>query len=176
LIAIILGDPNWFKILRVGFLGDVGGEGGEAVVIVIIVVLVGTVSSPCLDDASRVAAIIDLLPMINCGSILEAGLRWSFALRPCITLVARWASGLLHLLLDIATCRLLALGIAMADWIVLVALVIIIPPISRASYRGASNLRSVTMALRSREHVPSGGHWVLPIECTSARWVRYCSL
>jgi hypothetical protein len=54
--------------------------------------------------------------------------------------VARWTSGLLHLLFDVATRRLLALGIAMADWIVLVALAIVVPPISRASSRGATNL------------------------------------
>jgi hypothetical protein len=149
LLAIILGDPDLFKILRVGFLGDVGGEGGEAVVVAIIVVSIGTLPSPCLDDAPRVAAIIDLLPKINHGSILEGGLGWSFTFRPCIAPVARWASGLLHLLFDIATCGLLALGIAMADWIVLVALAIVVPPRSAASSRGATNLRSVTMALRS---------------------------
>jgi hypothetical protein len=71
---------------------------------------------------------------------------------------------LLHLLFDVATRGLLALGIAMADWIVLVALAIVVPPISGASSRGAANLRSVTMALRSREHVPHGGYWMLPIE------------
>jgi hypothetical protein len=92
LLAIILGDPDWLKILRVGFLDDVGSEGGEAVVIVIIVVPVGTVPSPCLDDAPCITAIIDLLPKINRGSVLEAGLGWSFALRPCIPPVARWAS------------------------------------------------------------------------------------
>jgi hypothetical protein len=120
LLAIILGDPDWFKIIGVGFLGDVGGEGREAFVIVIIVVPVRMVPSPCLDDALRVAAIIYLLPKINRGSVLEASLGWSFALRPCIMMVVRWASGLLHLLFDAATLGLLALGIAMADWIVLV--------------------------------------------------------
>jgi hypothetical protein len=62
MLAIVLGNTNWFKILGVGFLGDVGGEGGEAVVIVIIVVSVGTVPSPCPDDAPHIATIIDLLP------------------------------------------------------------------------------------------------------------------
>jgi hypothetical protein len=74
LLAIILGDPDCFKILGVRFLGDVGGEGGEAVIIIVIVVPVRMVLFACLDDALRVAAIIDLLPNINRGSILEAGL------------------------------------------------------------------------------------------------------
>jgi hypothetical protein len=75
-----------------------------------------------------------------------------------------WAGGLLPLLFDVAMRGLLALGIAMADWIVLVALAIVVPSVSGASSRGTTNLRSVTMALRSRGHVPSKGHWVLPIE------------
>jgi hypothetical protein len=154
LLAIVLGDADWFKILGVGFLGDVGGEGGEAIVIVIVVIFVGMIPSPCLDDAPRVTAIVDLLPKINRGSVLKAGLGWSIALRPCIAPVARWASGLLHLMFNVATSGLLALGIAMADWIVLVALAIVIPPISGASSRGTTNLHKVTMALRSREHVP----------------------
>jgi hypothetical protein len=99
-------------------------------------------------------AIIDLLSKINRGSVVEAGLRWSFALRPCVAPVARWASGLLYLLFDVATRGLLALD----------ALAIIVPPVLGASSRGAANLHSVTMVLRSRGHVPSGGHWMLPIE------------
>jgi hypothetical protein len=75
LLAIILGDANWFEILGVGFLGDVGGEGGEAVIIVVVVVSVGMVPSPCLDDVSCTTTFIDLLPKINRGSILEAKLR-----------------------------------------------------------------------------------------------------
>jgi Zn-dependent membrane protease YugP len=70
-------------------------------------------------------------------------------LRPCIAPIARWVSGLLHLLFDIATHGLLALGIAMADWIVLVALVSVVPPVFEASSRRMTNLRSVNMALRS---------------------------
>jgi hypothetical protein len=81
LFAIILGDPDWIKILRVGFLGYVEGEGGEMAVIIIVVVPVRMVPSPCLDDAPRVTAIIDLLPQIDRGSVLEAGLGCSFALR-----------------------------------------------------------------------------------------------
>jgi hypothetical protein len=146
LLAIILGDPNWFKIHGVGFFSDVGGEGGEAVIIIVVVVPVGTVSSSCLDDAPRVTAIIDLLLKINRRSVVEAGLRWSFSLRPCVAPVARWVSGLLYLLFDVATRGLLAL----------VALAIVVPPVPWASSRGAANLCSVTMALRSRGHIPSG--------------------
>jgi hypothetical protein len=93
-------------------------------------------------------------PTINRGSIMKAGLGWSFALWPCVALVARWASGLLDLLFDVATRRLLAL----------VALAIIIPPVPRASSTGVTNLHSFTMVLRSRGHVRSVGHWMLPIE------------
>jgi hypothetical protein len=99
-------------------------------------------------------AIIDLLPKINIGSVVKASLGWSFALSPCVGPVARWASGLLYLLLDVATHRLLAL----------VALAIVIPPVPEASSKGAANLRRVTMALRPRGHGPSGRHWMLPIE------------
>jgi hypothetical protein len=45
LLAVILGDPDWFKILGVGFLNDVGGEDGEAVVIIVIVVPIRMVPS-----------------------------------------------------------------------------------------------------------------------------------
>jgi hypothetical protein len=62
LLAIILGDDDWFIILGVGFLDDVGGESGETIIIIIVVVSIGSVPSPCLDDAPCVAAIIDLLP------------------------------------------------------------------------------------------------------------------
>jgi hypothetical protein len=68
--------------------------------------------------------------------------------------IVGWAHRLLHILFDVATHGLLALGIAVADWIFLVALAIIVPPISETSSRGATNLHSVIMALRSREHVP----------------------
>jgi hypothetical protein len=85
------------------------------------------------------AAIIDLLPKINHGSVVKAGLGWSFALRPCIAPFARWASGLLYFLFDVAKRGLRAL----------VALAIVIPPVPRASSRGVTNLRSVTMALTS---------------------------
>jgi hypothetical protein len=66
---------------------------------------------------------------------MEAGHGWRFALRPCIGPVVRWVSGLLHLLFDVAMCGLVALGIAMADWIVLVALAIVIPLVFGTSSR-----------------------------------------
>jgi hypothetical protein len=62
---------------------------------------------------------------------------------------AGWAPWLLHLLFNVATCGLLALAIAVADWIVLVALAIVVPPRSETSSRGATDRRRVTMALRS---------------------------
>jgi hypothetical protein len=119
------------------------------------VISVRSVPSSCLNDAPRVATVVDLLPCINHRGILKAGLRWSFALRPCIVPVVGWVHWLLHLLFNVATHGLLALGIAVADWIVLVALVIVVSSISVTSSRGATNIRRVTMALRSRERVPS---------------------
>jgi hypothetical protein len=89
LLAVILRDPDWFKILGVGFLSDVGGEGEEEIVIVIVVIPIGTFPSSCLNDAPCVTAIIDLLPEIDRGSVVKAGCGWSLALRPCVMLVAR---------------------------------------------------------------------------------------
>jgi hypothetical protein len=154
LLAVILGDFNWFKILWIGFFYDVGGEGGEAVVVIVVVVLVTTVPSPCPNDVLRIVAIIDLLPKIDRGSVMKAGLGWSLDLRPCVTLVAMLVSGLLYFLFDIATRGLVAL----------VALVVVVPPVHGASSRGATDLRSVTMVLRPRGQVPSGRHLMLPIE------------
>jgi hypothetical protein len=144
---------DWFKILGIGFFSDVGGEGGE-VVVVVVVVPVGMVPSPCLNDAPRDAAIIDLLPKIDRGSIVKAGLRWSLDLRPCVTLVARLASELLYFLFDVATRGLVAH----------VALAVVDPSVPGASSGGAVDLHSITMALRPQRHVPSGRHWMLPIE------------
>jgi hypothetical protein len=62
LLAIVLGDPDRFKILGVGFFSDVEGEGRETVTIIIVVVSIGPIPSPCLNDVPRVAAVIDLLP------------------------------------------------------------------------------------------------------------------
>jgi hypothetical protein len=149
LLAIVLGDTDWFKILAVGFLSDVGGESGEAVTIVGILICVGSVPSPCLDNAPHVTTVVDLLPEISRRSIQKAGLGWNFALRPWVVLAVGWAPRSLHLLFNIATHGLLALVIAMADWIVLVALAIVIPPRCKTSSMGAINLSRVTMVLRS---------------------------
>jgi hypothetical protein len=154
LLAIILGDSDWFKILGIGFFSDVGSEGGEAVIVVVVVVSARTVPSPCLNDEPRVAAIIDLLPKIDRGSVVMAGLGWSLDLRPCVMLVARLASGLLYFLFDVATRGMVAP----------VVLAIVVPPVPGASFEAAADLRSDTMALRPRRHVPSGRHWMLPIE------------
>jgi hypothetical protein len=50
---------------------------------------------------------------------------------------------------------LLALEIAVADWIVLVTLAIVIPLYPGPPPGGATNLCRVTTVLRFREHVPS---------------------
>jgi hypothetical protein len=135
------------------------------VVIVVVMVPIWTVPSTCLNDAPHIAAIIDLLPKINRGSIVKAGLGWSFALRSCVTLVARWASGLLYLLLDIAKRKMRAL----------VALAIVVPPVPGAFSRGATNLCGVTIALlKGMFRVEDTGCCIS--SCMSARWVRYCSL
>jgi hypothetical protein len=62
LLAVILGNANRFEILRVRSFSDVGGERGEAVIIIGILISVGLVSSPCLNDAPRIATVVDLLP------------------------------------------------------------------------------------------------------------------
>jgi hypothetical protein len=159
LLAVILGDSDWFIILGIGFFSDVGGEGGEAVVVILVVVLVGMVPSPCLNDALRVTAIIDLLPAIDRGSVMKVGLEWSLALRHCVTLVVRLASGLLYFLFSVATCGLVAH----------VALAIVIPLVPGASSGGATDQRSVTMALCPRVQVPSARHWMLCIELHGRR-------
>jgi hypothetical protein len=138
LLAIILGDSDWFKLLGIGFFSDVGGEGGEAVVVVVVVVPVGMVPSPCFDNTPSVTAVIDLLPEVDCGSVVKAGLEWNLALRPCTMLIARLASRLLYLLFIAATHGRMAL----------LALAAIIPPVPRASSGGATDQRSFAMALR----------------------------
>jgi hypothetical protein len=57
-------------------------------------------------------------------------------------------------LFDIATHGLVAL----------VVLANVDPPVPQASSGGATNLRGVTIALRPRGHIPSGRHWMVPIE------------
>jgi hypothetical protein len=55
-------DADWFEVLGVGTISNVGGERGKAITIVSAMVSVRLVPSPFLNDAPRVATIIDLLP------------------------------------------------------------------------------------------------------------------
>jgi hypothetical protein len=77
---------------------------------------------------------------------MKAGLRWSLALSPCATLVARLASRLLYFMFGVATHRLVAL----------VALVAVVPLVPGASSEGAIDQCSFTMVLRPRGQIPSG--------------------
>jgi hypothetical protein len=124
------------------------------VTVIVVLVLAGTVPSPCFDNTPRITAIIDLLPEVDCGSVVKAGLEWSLALRPCTMLVTRLASRLLYFLFLIATCRQVAL----------IALAAIVPQVPRASFGGVTDQRNFAMALRPRGRIPSGRHWMLPIE------------
>jgi hypothetical protein len=94
-------------------------------------------------------AFVDLLPEVDRGSVVKVGLGWILALMP--TLVAR---GLLYFLFIVATRGRVAL----------VALAVVVPPTPVASYEGATDQRSITMALRPRGLISSGRHWMLPIE------------
>jgi hypothetical protein len=90
LLDVVLGDSNWFELLGIGFFSDVGGKGGEAVVVVVIVVPVGMVPSPCFDNTLRFVAVINLLPEVDRGSVVKAGLEWILTLRSWAMLVASW--------------------------------------------------------------------------------------
>jgi hypothetical protein len=82
---------------------------------------------------------------------MKVEFEWILALMPCPTLVAR---GLLYFLFIVAT----------RSWVTLVALAVVIPPAPGASSRGATDQRGITMELRPRGLIPSGRHWMLPIE------------
>jgi hypothetical protein len=82
---------------------------------------------------------------------VEVGLDWILAVMPCPALVAR---GLLYFLFIVVTCGRVAH----------VALAVIVPPTPVASSRGATDQRGITMVLRPRGLIPSGRHWMLPIE------------
>jgi hypothetical protein len=110
----------------VGLVGDVGGEGGEAVAVVVVVVPTGIVPSPRFNNKPRVAAFIDFLLEIDCGSVVEVGLDWILAMMPCPTLVAR---GLLYFLFVVA----------IRGRVALVALAIVVPPTPMATSEGATD-------------------------------------
>jgi hypothetical protein len=74
-------------------------------------------------------AVIDLLPEVNRGGDVKAGLEWSLALRPCTMLVARLASRLLYFLFLIAT----------RGQVALIALAAVVPLVPGASSRGATD-------------------------------------
>jgi hypothetical protein len=121
------------------------------VTVVVVVAPAGTVPSPRFNNKSRIAAFIDLLPMVDRGSIVKVGLEWILALMPCPMLVV---SGLLYFLFIVAT----------RGWVALAALAVVVPPAPRASSRGATDQRGITMALRPQGLIPSERHWMLPIE------------
>jgi hypothetical protein len=125
LLTIVLQDSDWFEVLWIGLIGDAVGEGREAVAVVVMA-RAGTIPSPRFNNTPRVAAFIDLLPKVNCGSIMKVGLEWILALMPRTTLVA---SGLLYFLFIVDTRGRVAL----------IALVIVVPPAPGASSGGASD-------------------------------------
>jgi hypothetical protein len=126
LLTVILGDSDWFEVLGVGCIGDAGGEGGETITVVIVVVPAGVVPSPHFNNKPRVMALVNFLPEVNRGSIMEVGHDWILDMGPCPTLVLR---GLLYFLFIVATRG----GVA------LIALVIVVPPTPVASSKGATD-------------------------------------
>jgi hypothetical protein len=107
------------------------------------VVPAGVVSSPRCKDTPRVAAFIDLLPKVDRGSVVKAGLEWILALMPCTTL---GASGLLYFLFIVASHGRVAL----------VVLAVVVPLALGASFRGATDQCGFAMVLRPRGWIPSG--------------------
>jgi hypothetical protein len=82
---------------------------------------------------------------------MEVGLDWILAMVLSAALVVRV---LLYFLFIVATHGRVAL----------IALAVVIPPTPMASSRGVTDQRGITMVLTSRELIPSGEHWMLPIE------------
>jgi hypothetical protein len=140
LLTIVLRNFDWFELLGIGFVGDVGGEGRKVIAVVIIMVLAGTVPSPCFDNTPCIVAVIDLLPEVDRGSIVKAGLEWSLALRPCASLVARLASRLLYFLFINA----------IRGWVALIPLAAVVPPVLGASSKGMTDQQGFAMVLRPR--------------------------
>jgi hypothetical protein len=73
----------------------------------------GTVTSPRFNNKPRVTAFTDLLPKVDRGSVMKFGLKWILALMLCPTLVA---SGLLYLLLSLATLRTRGWNLSGRHW------------------------------------------------------------
>jgi hypothetical protein len=88
------------------------------------VVPAGTVPSPRCNNKLCVTALIDFLPEVDRGSIMEVGLDWILAVVLYPVLVAR---GLLYFLFIVATHGQVAL----------IVLAVVVPPIPVASSRGA---------------------------------------
>jgi small-conductance mechanosensitive channel len=111
----------------------------------------GMVPSAGFNNKPSVAAFIGLMPEVNHGGVVKAGLEWILALMPCTMLVA---SGLLYFLFIVAT----------RGWVALVALAVVLPPTPKASSGAAIDRRCFSMALRPQGRNLSGRHWMLPIE------------
>jgi uncharacterized membrane protein YqiK len=88
---------------------------------------------------------------------MEVGLDWILVVVLCPALVAR---GLLYFLFIVATREKMAL----------IALAVVVPPTPMSSSRDTTHQHGITMELRSRELISSGGHWVLPIELHVRAW------
>jgi hypothetical protein len=84
------------------------------------------VLSPRFNNKPRVAALVDVLPEVYRGSIIEVGLDWILTVVPCSTLVSR---GLLYFLFIVATRGRVAL----------IALAIVVPPTPVASSGAATD-------------------------------------
>jgi hypothetical protein len=121
------------------------------VAVIIVVAPADTVPSPHFNDKPRVTAFIILLPEVDRGGIMKVGLEWILVVMPCPTLVA---SGLLYFLFIVAT----------RGWVALVALAVVIPLAPGASSGDTTNQHIITMMLRPRGLIPSGRHWMLPVE------------
>jgi hypothetical protein len=84
----------------------------------------------CIDDVPSVMTLVDLLPKVGCGHVVEASTvalasrGVSLGLRSCNLLVASWSGRLLYFLLNVAASRLLGVLVAM---VVLVVQVVVNP-------------------------------------------------
>jgi hypothetical protein len=90
----------------------------------LVVVPAGAVPSTRFNNKPRVAALVDFLPEVDRGSIMEVGLEWLLAVVPCPMQVSR---GLLYF----------SFIVAIRGWVALIALAIVVPPTPVTSSRGA---------------------------------------